>query len=335
MSTPTMRSLAFLALVALACGPAVVMATDEACAGVTRKCTRDQTYEKTIDGSTYSCYDCRQALCKDGGNGGISGTATSSVCTVKNTTFRPMSLDDQARGADTLAPTATTSRRPVRSPTPRSSSSEATTSFDEADAIFGTRLLASDADQESRRDHRTRSTPTVRDHRTTTGRNNTMVESRPGTSPVSDERSRRAGNLETNPVAVAPDSTTVAVPLTAAECKKLGGRVAPVSLCKTFGNAACITTDQSGAAHAVCIGKVVEVAETPSGDDPIVSPNNRFDLPAPDGNMVAAPLTIQECKGLGGTEISTNKCSALDQKACATVDAHGVIRVACIDKVAN
>lgn len=97
--------------------------------------------------------------------------------------------------------------------------------------------------------------------------------------------------------------------------------------CKSFGNAACITTDQSGTSHAVCISKAVEVAGAPSDDTPIISPNNRMDLPAPDGNVVVAPLTIQECKGLGSTEISTNKCRALDQKACATVDKHGGIRV--------
>ena len=155
-------------------------------------------------------------------------------------------------------------------------------------------------------------------------------------TPTNDNELRpRAANEATNPVAVSPEPQTVAVPLTSAECTTLGGKVVPMFLCKSFGNAACITTDQAGTAHAVCISKAAEVSGAPSEDAPIVSPNNRADLLAPDSNVVVAPLTSQECKGLGGTEISTNKCGALDQKTCATVDKHGVIRVACIDEVAN
>lgn len=95
---------AALLLLALVFAPIAVMSADNACAGVTQKCTKDITYDKTIGSSTYSCYDCKQALCKDGGNGGLSGTETTSVCTEKATTFRPISLDDQSRGGDTLAP---------------------------------------------------------------------------------------------------------------------------------------------------------------------------------------------------------------------------------------
>ena len=43
----------------------------------------------------------------------------------------------------------------------------------------------------------------------------------------------------------------------------------------------------------------------------------------------------RSAKAWEARRFSTNKCSALDQKACATVDKHGGIRVACIDKVAN
>lgn len=262
--TPDARnSCAAFLLLTLVTVPIMASAADEACAGVTQKCTKDKTYDKTINGSVYSCYDCKQALCKDGGNGGISGTATSSVCTEKATTFQPISLDRQSRGGETLAPKTRTSSRPGGKVDPR------TRSLDEAD-----------------------------------------------------------------PLAVSPGSPLVAVPLTKAECRKLGGRVTSISVCKTAGNAVCRTTDQSGEVHLVCIGEVVKTDEA-TGESPIVSPNNRTDRPTTGGNLVVAPLTSQECAGLGGTENFSFKCAASLQKACTTVDEHGVVRIACIDKVAD
>jgi hypothetical protein len=72
---------------------------------VTQKCTEDTLYDKTIGGTVYSCYDCKQALCKDGGEGGLAGTKTSSVCTEKATTFTPITDEDLANDAPTeLAP---------------------------------------------------------------------------------------------------------------------------------------------------------------------------------------------------------------------------------------
>lgn len=143
----TRTSCAGFLLFTLVTVPIMARAADEACAGVTQKCTKDKTYDKPINGSVYSCYDCKQALCKDGGNGGISGTTTSSVCTEKATTFRPISLDDQLRGGDTLAPKPTASRRPGRAVDPRPEK------FDEADALFGKRLDATGANQRKQRDH--------------------------------------------------------------------------------------------------------------------------------------------------------------------------------------
>jgi hypothetical protein len=62
-------------------------------------------YDKTIGGTVYSCYDCKQALCKDGGTGGLAGTKTSSVCTEKATVFIPSDDDDLANDAPTeMAP---------------------------------------------------------------------------------------------------------------------------------------------------------------------------------------------------------------------------------------
>nr|MDQ3038857.1 hypothetical protein [Pseudomonadota bacterium] len=98
------------ALVILLSAPA--SAADDACAGVSEKCTADVTYDKTIGGTIYSCYDCKQALCKDGGNGGLSGTKTSSVCTEKATTFQPIQIDDLVRGNDRMAPKPRPSPRP-------------------------------------------------------------------------------------------------------------------------------------------------------------------------------------------------------------------------------
>lgn len=187
-----------------------------------------------------------------------------------------------------------------------------------------------------------------------------MVWSSALAQPGGPQRGTRAANEATSQVAVSPRTMTIAVPLTSAECKKLGGEVAIVSVCKGFLASACVTTDQSGNTHAVCLERAVKVApeshrgasrpragSTPRPEiiapnnvaipvgTPIPYPNNRTDLTAPDDNVVVAPLTIQECKGLGGKQISTNHCGALGQKACATVDNHGVVRVACIDEVAN
>lgn len=103
-------------------------AKNEACTGISLKCTKDTLYDKTISDRIYSCYDCKQALCKDGGNGGLAGTKTSSVCTEKATTFQPISQDGQFQGgADKLAPKAKNRIPVIRN------------NFDEADALFGKR----------------------------------------------------------------------------------------------------------------------------------------------------------------------------------------------------
>jgi len=79
--------------------------TPVACEGISQKCTKDILFDKTIGGTVYSCYECKQALCKDGGTGGLAGTKTSSVCTEKPTGFVPINEDDLAYDAPTeLAP---------------------------------------------------------------------------------------------------------------------------------------------------------------------------------------------------------------------------------------
>lgn len=108
--------------------PLTSSAKNQACTGISQKCTKDALYDKTIGGKVYSCYDCKQALCKDGGNGGLAGTKTSSVCTEKATTFQPISQDGQFQGgADKLAPKAKKRIPVIRN------------NFEEADALFGTR----------------------------------------------------------------------------------------------------------------------------------------------------------------------------------------------------
>jgi hypothetical protein len=45
-----------------------------------------------------------------------------------------------------------------------------------------------------------------------------------------------------------------------------------------------------------------------------------------------APLTVKECEGLGGKTHVSFSCGRLGGLACATVDAHGVVRTECINK---
>ena len=57
---------------------------------------------------------------------------------------------------------------------------------------------------------------------------------------------------------------------------------------------------------------------------------------APTNITLGVPLTSQECSGLGGsTALDFEKCFTKGQQTCTTVDQHGVVRYACIDKVAK
>lgn len=86
-------------MLALCMFSTAAIAAPEACTGISKKCTKDVLYDKDIGGTTYSCYDCEQVLCKDGGNGGLGATEKSSVCTEKTTSFTPISDDDSSYGA--------------------------------------------------------------------------------------------------------------------------------------------------------------------------------------------------------------------------------------------
>lgn len=166
------RLLAFTALVVLMsmASSSPALAASKACNGISKKCTADKPYDKTIDGTAYSCYDCKQALCKNGGSGGLSGTSTSSVCTEKPRASQPTTTESQFNGHERMAPERRPRPRPGRAQLPhskgaspaavpkpakpapvshgaqgasggskRESAASTTLSFDEADALFGKR----------------------------------------------------------------------------------------------------------------------------------------------------------------------------------------------------
>lgn len=89
--------------------PLLQAAKPAACAGVAKTCTKNDRFDKIIDGQAYSCYECKQVVCKSGGSGPIAGTETSSVCESKAPSGRAL-----IRTRNELK-------------------------FDEADAIFGKR----------------------------------------------------------------------------------------------------------------------------------------------------------------------------------------------------
>lgn len=87
----------------------------EACDGVSQQCSKDARFDKTIEGQAYSCYECKQTVCKSGGSGPIAGTETSTVCESKTPAYRSLIQSQQ------------------------------TPQFDEADAVFGHRTAVKGA----------------------------------------------------------------------------------------------------------------------------------------------------------------------------------------------
>ncbi len=76
------------AAVALLAFSSPAMAEAKACEGISKKC--GDAYDKTIGGSPYSCVKCKQALCKNGGKGGLAGTEITKTCTPKkSSTLEP------------------------------------------------------------------------------------------------------------------------------------------------------------------------------------------------------------------------------------------------------
>ena len=81
-----------IVLVTLFVFPTTAIAKAKACTGIPKKCTKDVLYDKTIGGTVYSCYDCKQALCNEGTNGEVlAGTKTESVLAAS--TLKPKSWE--------------------------------------------------------------------------------------------------------------------------------------------------------------------------------------------------------------------------------------------------
>ena len=144
----------------------VVFSKPVACTGISKKCTKDITFDKTIDGKAYSCYECKQTLCKSGGSGGIAGSQTSSVCELKTSTSNSQLI---------------LKHKPIV----RKANSNA--HFDEADSIFA-RRTAVRVSQEAKRKgtiYRPSKRPEKIDHRNSgnesnSDRSNETVHSRRG-----------------------------------------------------------------------------------------------------------------------------------------------------------
>ncbi len=125
-------------LIVLLITPTAQAALPVACQGVSKKCTQDVRFDKTIEGQAYSCYECTQTVCKSGGSGPIAGTEISTVCESKGPTSRAMIQTQQ------------------------------TPQFDEADAVFGKRTEVRDAHpRPSTNDHRKTKTVKNKSERST------------------------------------------------------------------------------------------------------------------------------------------------------------------------
>lgn len=119
-----------------------------------------------------------------------------------------------------------------------------------------------------------------------------------------------------------------------AECTTLGGEVKEgrVSICNS--GKFCRREGADGEIYRVCITKATAATEN-APQAPTPNRFDRFKVSAPltpNEVVKATPLTSQECEGLGGVVGGATECVL---KACSTTDKHGVIRVACIDKVAE
>jgi len=177
---------------------------------------------------------------------------------------------------------------------------------EQAKSVSGSRANTVDHRNKNVIDHRKPRKTNVRDHRRTS---NTTVR---------DHRNNRV----------------TANPLTRKDCRALGGKEVSLNYC-SVGGKACQTTDQSGTVHHVCLKLYSPGNAGKKKSEKTSKPYHANTAFSVTGKLKAVSLTSQECRGLGGTVSTTNKCNANDQKACVTVDKHGVVRAACIDKVIN
>lgn len=84
-------SVILTAIVAMLVFSPFAFSKPKACEGISKKC--GDAYDKTIKGGLYSCVKCSQALCKNGGKGGLAGTETKTTCTSK----KPSTFETPAR----------------------------------------------------------------------------------------------------------------------------------------------------------------------------------------------------------------------------------------------
>lgn len=124
--------------------------------------------------------------------------------------------------------------------------------------------------------------------------------------------------------------------LTNDECTELGGDVkdASISICESGQH--CNRAGRDGTIYRVCISKT----DTATKNAPkALAPQGRqrpgeLTLANPSRVVVATALTNEECEGLGGVVRNATECGVV-KKACITVDPHGVIRTACINKASE
>ncbi len=145
----------------------------------------------------------------------------------------------------------------------------------------------------------------------------------------------------TNKTTTIRDHRVGAVQLTKGECTQLGGDVkdASKSLCPSAEY--CRRVGANGKIYRVCISPA-ETATTggSSGSSgggtstKITRPKTGTTIFLPPSRVFNSQLTEEECKGLGGVVRPSTECGVVNS-TCVTVDQHGVIRTACINKLTN
>jgi hypothetical protein len=123
--------------------------------------------------------------------------------------------------------------------------------------------------------------------------------------------------------------------LTSNECEALGGttQTTTVNICAS--RKYCKRTGSDGTIFRVCIelnSTLVKPTGKPASNKPSLptGPN----AAASTANVLAVPLSKNECKALGGVvHPSASECKGLGQEACITTAPGGAIHVVCIDEV--
>nr|WP_319485654.1 hypothetical protein [uncultured Cohaesibacter sp.] len=137
---------------------------------------------------------------------------------------------------------------------------------------------------------------------------------------------------------VVRDHRVKAVPLSPSECTQLGGDVrndTSGGVCSS--GKYCRRTGKDGSVFRVCISSFSSATQNAPKSAPKPAnprPANRAPMSPTQGKVVAVPLTVAECTGLGGVIRQTDECGET-KTTCVTTDGHGVIRTACINKMSK